>query len=229
MGTPHCGSGLTEWAIVGSKLLQCFRRLNQSNLEVLQQKSEVMARIRQDFHTMLRGWTQRKKTEIVIVCFYEELSVRAVGEVVLRLYDSRYFETDYIKIVPKDSATLDGYTSIGIHANHMDMTKFLSDQDPDYRNVVSELQRFIQPCGQLGERPSAFSASPISPENQGQYHLRLQDEGSVPGQDPTNVHERDHPRRPTKTVNTFSGTFNTGGGKMIQGGDFNSGGGSMNF
>lgn len=212
MGTPHCGSGLTEWAIVGSKLLQCFRRLNQSNLEVLQQKSEVMARIRQDFHTMLRGWTQRKKTEIVIVCFYEELPVRAVGE-----------------IVPKDSATLDGYTSIGIHANHMDMTKFLSDQDPDYRNVVSELQRFIQPCEQLGERPSAFSASPTSPENQGQYHSRLQNEGSVPGQDPTNVHERDHPRRPTKTVNTFSGTFNTGGGKMIQGGDFNSGGGSMNF
>lgn len=229
MGTPHCGSGLTEWAIVGSKLLQCFRRLNQSNLEVLQQKSEVMARIRQDFHTMLRGWTQRKKTEIVILCFYEELPVRAVGEVVLRLDDSRYFQTDYIKIVPKDSATLDGYTSIGIHANHMDMTKFLSDQDPDYRNVVSELQRFIQPCEQLGERPSAFSASPTSPENQGQYHSRLQNEGSVPGQDPTNVHERDHPRRPTKTVNTFSGTFNTGGGKMIQGGDFNSGGGSMNF
>ena len=229
MGTPHCGSGLTEWAIVGSKLLQCFRRLNQSNLEVLQQKSEVMARIRQDFHTMLRGWTQRKKTGIVIVCFYEELPVRVVGEVLLRLDDSRYSETDYIKIVPKDSATLDGYISIGIHANHMDMTKFLSDQDPDYRNVVSELQRFIQPCKQLGERPSAFSASPTSPESQDQYHLRLQNEGSVPGQDPTNVYERDHPRRPTKMVNTFSGTFNTGGGKMIQGGVFNSGGGSMNF
>lgn len=83
MGTPHCGSGLAEWAVVGSKLLQCFRRLNQSNLKVLQQKSEVLARIRQDFHTMLRGWTRRKETEITLVCFYEELAVRAIGEVVL--------------------------------------------------------------------------------------------------------------------------------------------------
>ena len=229
MGTPHCGSGLTEWAIVGSKLLQCFRRLNQSNLEVVQQKSEVMARIRQDFHTMLRGWTQRKKTEIVIVCFYEELPVRAIGEVVLYLDDSRYLQTDFIKIVPKDSATLDGYPSIGIHANHMDMTKFPSNQDPDYQNVVSELQRFIQSSEQTKERPSTSSISPAPSENQGQSHSTLRSKGSAPEQDPTNLYERDHPCQPTRSVNTFSGTFNTGGGKIIQGGDFNSGGGPMSF
>ena len=83
MGTPHCGSGLAEWAVIGSKFLQYFRQINQQTLEVLQQKSEVMARIRQDFHTMLRKWDQNKEREIAIVCFYEELPVQAIGEVSL--------------------------------------------------------------------------------------------------------------------------------------------------
>ena len=88
MGTPHCGSGLAEWAVIGSKFLQYFRPVNQGTLEILQQKSEVMARIRQDFHTMLRGWSQRRKREIAIIYFYEELPVRAVGEVKSSLYES---------------------------------------------------------------------------------------------------------------------------------------------
>ncbi len=83
MGTPHCGSGLAEWAVIGSRFFQYFRRINQPTLKVLQQKSEVMARIRQDFHTMLRKWDQNKEREIAIVCFHEELPVRAVGEVIL--------------------------------------------------------------------------------------------------------------------------------------------------
>lgn len=129
--------------------------------------------------------------------------------------------------MPKDSATLDRYTSIGIYANHMDMTKFPNDQDPDYRNVVSELRRFIHPPEQ--DRPFTFSASPTSSETQGESHSRMIEEGSVPAPDLTTVHERGQLLQPTKLVNTFSGTFNTGGGKMIQGGKFNSGGGSMNF
>lgn len=143
--------------------------------------------------------------------------------------DSRYLQTDHIKIVPKDSATLDGYPSIGIHANHMDMTKFPSNQDPDYQNVVSELQRFIHSSEQTEERPSTISASPTFPENQGQSRSTSRSEASIPEQDPTNMHARDHPHQPTRLVNTFFGTFNTGGGKIIQGGNFNSGGGSMNF
>ena len=82
MGTPHCGSDLSDWAVIGSRFLQCFRRVNHSNLEILQQKSEVMARIRQDFHNMLRGRDRSVNGEIEIVCFYEELPVRAIGEVI---------------------------------------------------------------------------------------------------------------------------------------------------
>ena len=49
-------------------------------------------------------------------------------------------------------------------------------------------------------------------------------------QNQTNVHaEGKHPDEPTKLTNTFSGTFNTAGGKMISGNVFNSGGGAMSF
>ena len=82
MGTPHCGSDLAELTVTGSKFLRYFRRVNHGALEILQQKSEIMARIRQDFHTMLRGRDQSKDRKITIICFYEELSVQAIGEVI---------------------------------------------------------------------------------------------------------------------------------------------------
>lgn len=134
--------------------------------------------------------------------------------------------------MPKGSATLDRYTSISIRANHVDMTKFSSDRDPDYRNVLSELQRFIQSPEQQPKKaqPLAFSASSTSSESLGQSKHEMRNEGSsVAEQGQTLAHEPNHPYRPTRSVNTFSGNFNTGGGKMIQGGDFNSGGGSMTF
>lgn len=84
MGTPHCGSGLAELAVIGSKFLRYFRQVNHGTLEILQQKSEVMARIRHDFHTMLRGRDQSRDRAIAIVCFYEELPVRTIGEVIYR-------------------------------------------------------------------------------------------------------------------------------------------------
>ncbi len=82
MGTPHCGSGLADMAVIGSRFLQYFRRINHETLAILQQKSEVMARIRQDFHTMLRGRDQSEDKQIAIICFYEELPVHAIGEVI---------------------------------------------------------------------------------------------------------------------------------------------------
>ena len=37
MNYPHFGSGLAEWAVLGSKFLQYFRRVNLVTLEVLQE------------------------------------------------------------------------------------------------------------------------------------------------------------------------------------------------
>lgn len=146
MGTPHSGSGLGDLAVMGSKFLQYFRRVNHGTLEILQQESEVMARIRQEFHTMLRGREQTKDREIAIICFYEELPVGVVGTVTASQMVRIRRLADFRKIVPKDSASLERYECIGIHANHMDMTKFSSDQDPDYQNVLSGLRRVLQSC-----------------------------------------------------------------------------------
>lgn len=39
---------------------------------------------------------------------------------------------------------MDGYPAIPIHANHMDMTKFGSDDSPGYIRVLRELRRWIK-------------------------------------------------------------------------------------
>lgn len=131
-----------------------------------------------------------------------------------------YLDTNLSQIVPKGSTMLDRYIFIGIHTNHMDMTKFVNKQDPDYRNVLSELQRFIQPGNYQSEKKLPLASS-VSSKSQEQSHHGARNESSSTG-------ERDS-RQSTKSVNTFSGTFNTNGGKMIQGSEFNSGGGSMSF
>lgn len=42
------------------------------------------------------------------------------------------------------SAILPGYTSIGIHNNHMGMTKFESKEDPGYVSILGELRRWVK-------------------------------------------------------------------------------------
>lgn len=69
-------------AIIDSKFFQYFRRVNHGTLKILQQKFEIMARIRQDFHTMLRGQNRSEDRQIAIICFYEELPIRAIGEII---------------------------------------------------------------------------------------------------------------------------------------------------
>lgn len=44
----------------------------------------------------------------------------------------------------KDSASMHGYEAIGIHANHIDMTKFLANDGAGYQKVKGELVRWVQ-------------------------------------------------------------------------------------
>jgi len=77
------------------------------------------------------------------------------------------------------------------------------------------------------ELPSATSESP---EIQGQSDHGIGNECSSAGKRDQNIVREDEKQHgPTKSVNTFSSTFHTNGGKMIQGNEFNSGGGSMTF
>ncbi|KFG80287.1 hypothetical protein MANI_027426 [Metarhizium anisopliae] len=129
LGTPHHGSALATWA---KALAEAFKILHQTNsdiLAVLKKDSEVLARVQSAFHILMRLRKDPSELgpKINITCFYEELAVLGVGQV-----------------VPKDSAIIPGYTSIGIHGNHMDMTKFEDSNDAGFVAVAGELSRWCE-------------------------------------------------------------------------------------
>ena len=129
MGTPHCGSDLAIWATVFGSLTDMFKKTNTELLQTLKPNSEVLARIQTEFHTKIRARADDGRRAIKISCFFEELPVRGAG-----------------LIVPTHSAILPSYTQIGIHSNHMDMTKFSSSDDPGYISVSNELWRWTKEC-----------------------------------------------------------------------------------
>ena len=53
----------------------------------------------------------------------------------------------------KDSACLPGYTSIGIHSNHMNMAKFAKNDDPGVVAVCGQLRRWLE-CVRRPATPS---------------------------------------------------------------------------
>lgn len=123
LGTPHSGTGL---AVVGQRLSRLAGLVSGTNtplVEVLRRDSEVLARIQNDFHSLLRS----QGNEIKITCVYEEVPIQGIGE-----------------IVPKYSAVLPGYPAIGIHADHRDIARFDTMADPGFVTVSNELQRWAR-------------------------------------------------------------------------------------
>ncbi|KAB5515049.1 hypothetical protein GE09DRAFT_1179664 [Coniochaeta sp. 2T2.1] len=60
-----------------------------------------------------------------VTCFFEELPVPAIG-----------------RVVPKESATLEGYTAVSVHADHRDMVRFGSADDNGFKRLFAELTRW---------------------------------------------------------------------------------------
>lgn len=79
LGTPHHGSGLAQWAERLAKTIGVLKQTNSHILEVLESDSEVLARIQDGFHTMVRSRNLDKLQPIEITCFYEELPLVGVG------------------------------------------------------------------------------------------------------------------------------------------------------
>jgi protein SERAC1 len=72
LGTPHYGSGLTNWTEKLAKLIGLFKQTNPQILAELQSDYEVLARIQDAFYHMVRSTVE-------ITCFYEELPLPGVG------------------------------------------------------------------------------------------------------------------------------------------------------
>lgn len=83
LGTPHHGSDLAAWGTFGTKISRIAARPNSSIIEVLQPGSEMLAVIQQGFHSILRI-RKDEGAEIAVTCFFEELPLRAVGEVCVK-------------------------------------------------------------------------------------------------------------------------------------------------
>ncbi|PSK36144.1 hypothetical protein B9Z65_5959 [Elsinoe australis] len=145
MGTPHCGSHLADWAKV-CRSVASMAGANTDIVGVLQPQSEVLARIQQEFHTMIRARGDAGQPQLRITCFYEDLDTRGVGAV-----------------VPKHSAILPAYTAISIHGDHTGMTKFSDATDTGYQRVSNELWRWVRDVNRLrsAKRVDMPSISPV--------------------------------------------------------------------
>ena len=78
LGVPHCGSDLEAWATIGRRMVGIVLQTNRDIVDVLNPDSEMLHVVENNFHSILR---QRKNDPIELVCFYEELPVRGIGEV----------------------------------------------------------------------------------------------------------------------------------------------------
>ena len=133
MGTPHLGSTLAAWAKIPVASLGVLKSSTTSLLSVLQTDNDVLCRIQNDFLEMIRA---RGKTErgIEITCFYEALPM-VLGKSTLNSLSKT--------IVPRDSATLAGFNSISIHADHRNIVRFTGPKDGGFRSLCTELSRWI--------------------------------------------------------------------------------------
>lgn len=125
MGTPHKGSWMSKWARIPAATFGLVPKSNNmSLLTILQTDDQFLESIQVGFLTMVRELRESGR-RLEITCFFEELPLHVVGEV-----------------VSKDSATFEGYNSISIHGNHSNMTKFGSMDDNGFKRVLGELQRW---------------------------------------------------------------------------------------
>lgn len=141
LGTPHAGSGLATLPEIASRFLRGVNA-NQDLLRTLKVNSEMLGETTIAFGQLLE---RRKESQqpLYIQPFVEELPIPSIGVV-----------------VPAASASMAGYLSETIHADHMvsrflimsysaltnsqAMTKFSSRRDQNYKKVISTMERWLR-------------------------------------------------------------------------------------
>ena len=188
LGTPHYGSGLAHWAEGLAKTIGVLKQTNPQILAVLRSDSEVLARVQDGFHTMIRSRVQDGLQQIEITCFYEELPLPGIAIVGLAVSVVIFIELILSKVVPSRSAILPGYILIGIRSNHMDMSKFEDVDDPGFAAVVGELRRWTRELAR-SQKPEIDARRDVSEHaeerNLGQI-LRITQSGSQFGSSTVN-------------------------------------------
>lgn len=124
MGTPHRGSWMADWAEIPATALGLIKSTNKALLEILGTDNQMLEDTRLNFSAMIRELSKSSKP-IQVTCFSEELPLRGVG-----------------MVVSKDSATIEGYNTLSIHANHCDMVRFSSADENGFKRVLGVLKRW---------------------------------------------------------------------------------------
>lgn len=81
LGTPHHGSGLAQWAEMIARSIGMLKQTNSQIIALLESDSEVLARLQDSFHTLIRVRAKDRLRAIEITCFYEERPLPGIGVV----------------------------------------------------------------------------------------------------------------------------------------------------
>ncbi|PGH23186.1 hypothetical protein AJ80_02716 [Polytolypa hystricis UAMH7299] len=103
LGTPHYGANLAVLRTLG-----------------------YCSNINRGFESVVRR-REDEGSKIHVTCFYEQLPIRNIGEVVSRA-----------------SAILPRYSSYAIHANHINMARFRYRKDQGYKFMYGEIHRWVK-------------------------------------------------------------------------------------
>ncbi len=96
LSTPHHGAGLAKCAEMLAKSIGLLKQTNPQILAVLESDSEVLARIQDSFHTMIRSLHKDGLRPIEITCFFEELPLLGIGVVSLAMYLTSSLHTNLL-------------------------------------------------------------------------------------------------------------------------------------
>jgi len=131
LGTPHRGAWMARWAGIPARALGVLKTTNRSLLDILNTNSELLDDIHNRFLLMIRDEREGGRP-VRLTCFWE-------AKPMLRWV-----------VVEKESASLEGYSAYGIGADHRDMVRFQSPDDPNFQRVLGELLRWE---GELRSKP----------------------------------------------------------------------------
>lgn len=129
MATPFGGSDTTKWTSFFEKLSSLLPtvKINKNLLDHLQTDSHDLKDLGENFPKWLHNHRNQDKSQVRVMCFYEDLSTQSLGH-----------------IVSRESAQLTGYETASLDANHTGICKFDNFEDPKYKTVLNTLRKWVE-------------------------------------------------------------------------------------
>ncbi|RSM16726.1 hypothetical protein CDV31_004498 [Fusarium ambrosium] len=125
MGVPHRGSWMANWATFPISAFGIVKSTNTTILKILKTDDPLLQDTQKEFWSMIRKEREGGRN-LGVTCFFEELPLAVVGK----------------RVVNQESATLEGYDEVCIHANHSDMVKFDSKEHDGFKSLFGALVRW---------------------------------------------------------------------------------------